>query len=278
LLFPEANLPPISEGYTLSKGVYSYPFEIRFPLESECQISHPGVRHLEAVLPPSFEARAASHGARAKIDYILKVEIKRPGRFQRRISTEQKLNFLPLDPSPFPIIPSGSGYHTKQEALYVSALAMGKNRTYTDRPPVLLLEAKVPSPAVLYSGERLPLHLFVRDLLTLEGLCPVVLRSLVIILRNRTAIAAGAHRTSWTSSSELLNLKGLKKVVSSSAEIEGLSKINDCILQNATIPKVTPSFTTCTVERKYSIEVEAEFTLGKDTKFKVWCAICLKKF
>jgi hypothetical protein len=229
------------------------------------------------VLPPSFEARAASHGAQAKIDYILKVELKRPGRFQPRISTEQKLIFLPLDPSPFLIIPSASGYCTNQEALYVSDLATGKNRNCTDPLPILLLEAKLPSPAILYSGERLPLHLFVRNLLACEGLCPVVLRSLVIILRSRTAIAAGAHHTSWTSSSELLNLKGLKEIVSSSTEIEGLSEMNDCILQNATIPKVTASFTACTVEQKYTLEVEAGFSLGKDIRFRVWCAILLTK-
>ena len=265
--------PSPPEGYTLCQGEYCYPFEIRFQRESECQISRPEVRHLKAVLPPSFEARAASHGAQAKIDYTLKVELKRPGRFQPRISTEQKLDFLPLDPSPFLITPSGSAYPTKQEALYISDLATGKNRNYTGRLPVLLLEAKLPSPAILYWGERLPLRLFVRNLLTLEDLCPIVLRSLVIILRSRTAIAAGIHHTSWTSSSKLLNLKGLKEVVSSSPEIDGLSEINDGIVQHATIPKVTPNFTTCTVEQKSSLEVEAGFTLRKETKLRVWCAI-----
>ncbi|KAJ6141692.1 hypothetical protein N7497_010791 [Penicillium chrysogenum] len=45
--------------------------------------------------------------------------------------------------------------------------------------------------------------------------------------------------------------------------------MNDCILQNATIPKVTASFTACTVEQKYTLEVEAGFSLGKDIRFRL---------
>lgn len=166
---------------------------VEAPLESAAL--KPEVRHLRAVLPPSFEARAISHGAQAKSKYFLKVEFKRPGRLRAGVSTKHKLDFLPFNPSPFQIMPSGSRYRTKQEALYISDLAMEKKRNYTDPLSFLLLGAKLPSLPILYSVERLPLQLFVRNHFTLKGLCLVVLQSLVVILRSRTAFTAGLHYT-----------------------------------------------------------------------------------
>lgn len=174
-------------------------------------------------------------------------------------------------------MPSDLGYCTKQKALYADDLGIWKNRHYPGPLPVLLLKAKLSSPATLCSGERLPLRLFVRNLITPECVGPVLLGSLVVTLQSRIAIVAGIHRTSWTSSSQLLDLKGLKEAVPSSPEDEGLSEINPRIVQSSTIPKAMPSFTACTVEQKYLLEVEAGFTLGNDTRLRVRCATRLKK-
>jgi hypothetical protein len=69
------------------------------------------VRHLKAALPPSFESRASNHNDSAKIEYVLKVKVRGPGRFHCSQSIQQKLLFLSLDP-PVSSIPLGLGATT----------------------------------------------------------------------------------------------------------------------------------------------------------------------
>ncbi|KAL2827791.1 hypothetical protein BDW59DRAFT_160099 [Aspergillus cavernicola] len=271
-LFPRANIPGLPGGYTLSEGEYAFPFEIGFPLQSQCSKHQPELRHILTVLPPSFEAHAAGEGGVARIEYILRIDVKRPGRFKEGTSIQRKLLFTPSDPAPHLMPLSGSGYYGRHGALYINNLAKSLKAAALYTPgtvPILLLEGRLPSPPILYPDETLPLHLFVRCLPTqMEYILPVTLRSLVIALDSTITVTAGTCHTSWTSSRKLLNLKGLKEVVSGVQGTEILSEINNSILQNVTIPMVTPSFTTCTVEQKYSLNVDAGFSLGVTTKLR----------
>src|SRR6266566_1542866 len=95
----------------LPKGPHSFPFAIGFPLLSACQRSQSVSRHLETVLPPSFDSHASGRRGSAKIDYILKAQVRRHSRFHSDVSTQQELLFRPSDPL-LSSIPSGPGYGT----------------------------------------------------------------------------------------------------------------------------------------------------------------------
>ncbi|KAM6513870.1 hypothetical protein FALCPG4_015072 [Fusarium falciforme] len=268
VLFPENVCLPVPGGYTLAKGTYHFPFEIAFPLLSACQESESAVRHLATVLPPSFETHSSHHGT-AKIEYFLEVKAKRPGRLQRDIAARHELIFLPFDP-PLSSIMAGSGFCMTSGTLYINnVLCEGKQATTTEpspgKIPILLLYATLPSPAVLYSEETVPLRLILRRLpVPTKDLYPIQLCSLAIRLQSRITITLGLRRTSWTSSHNLLCLTGLKRVVANAQAIEEESDISPLV--NITIPKIAPSFTACTARGDYSLQVIAGFTFRHSTE------------
>jgi hypothetical protein len=93
--------------------------------------------------------------------------------------------------------------------------------------------------------------------------------SLAITLQRTTSVTAGTRHTSWQSSTEILSLRGLTRLVSCSQDVEELSDLNDMILQSTAIPDITPSFTTCTVEQTYALDVDVWFSVGKNNILKV---------
>lgn len=114
----------------------------------------------------------------------------------------------------------------------------------------------------------MPLRLFLRKFpVPTEDLFPVQLWSLAIRLQSRITITIGLRRTSWTSSCELLCLTGLKRAVANAQATEERSDITPLV--NITVPKVTPSFTACTVRGDYSLEVTAGFTFGNSAEISV---------
>ncbi|KAL3484898.1 hypothetical protein BJX62DRAFT_243477 [Aspergillus germanicus] len=265
ILFPHPNTPFIARGYPLSEGQYAFPFKINFPLSAECSISQPELRHRDTILPPSFEAQAVKAGAHASVVYTLRVEVKRRTHLRKVISQEQNLKFLPFDPTAALLSSLGTGYHTRQKGLYISP--QGSHGYSQTALPILLLEAKLPSPPVLNARERLPLQLCVRSLPTkIHHTLPIKLQSLLISLRSTTEIAADIHHTSWTSSRRVLELHGLDETITCDWESDVLSEIKPGVIQCVTLPETTPSFTTCLIEHKHSLEIDATFSLSEPTK------------
>lgn len=241
---------------------------------SACQQSESFAKHLQTTLPPSFDSHAPGHRSSAKIEYILKARVERPGRFRPNISTQQELSFYSLNP-PLSSIPSGPGYNTTTSgALYHPAQQKtASTLDSTGQTPILLLEARVPSPAVLFAGDKIPLLLLLRKLLTREdNLCPIRLQSIAISIQSTTTVTIGSDRTSWTASRNLLQLKDLGRAVTNLQEKDVLSEPNSGMPQDLTLPDITPSFTTCTVRHEHSLEVTCGFSLGNDTTSKV-CSI-----
>ncbi|KAL2807803.1 hypothetical protein BJX63DRAFT_60807 [Aspergillus granulosus] len=262
VLFPHPNTPFIARGYALSEGKYDFPFEISFPLAAECSTLQPALRHRETMLPPSFEAHAVKNGANAYVAYILRAEVTRRTRLRKVTSTDQKVTFLPLDPSAALRSALGTGYRTTQKGLYLSPQnSPGCSRTAL---PILLLEAKLPSPPVLYPRERLPLQLCVRSLPTrIHHILPIKLQSLAISLRSTTNITANTHNTCWASSRKLLDLRGLDEIIKCDRESDVLLEIKHGPIRSVTVPATSPSFTTCTIEHKHSLEIDAVFSLSE---------------
>jgi hypothetical protein len=134
--------------------------------------------------------------------------------------------------------------------------------------PVLKVTARLPSPAVLYSGETVPLQLFVQRYPSpTDDLHQVGLQSLVVTLQNRTTLMLGNHQTSWTSPSEILRVGGMKVALDDAQSGEQVLEID--ALRTMTLPKSIPSFTTCTARRDYVLEVAAGFAFGKAAEMGV---------
>ncbi|KAL4996474.1 hypothetical protein BDV10DRAFT_187127 [Aspergillus recurvatus] len=272
VLFPPRDIPQLSRSYTLSKREYSFPFEICFPQARNSS---------DAQLPPSFRSRSEKHSVEANIKYVLTIELQRPGRFRRRIAIERQLDFLPSDAAPIWSASLGSGSHTRQAALYIDPLVRTRAGT---RIPVLVLEGILPSPPVLCAGRNLPVQLRIRHLPTrLDYTIPTRLQHIAISLRSTTAIVAGSHRISWNTSQTLITLNGVDKHIVSFRDVDSFTEINSSILDNIIVPDVPPSFNCKAVEQKYSLEVEAGFSLGDAIKLErvkiaveveVWFGCC----
>ena len=143
-LFPPPHVPLAPRGYSLSKGVYEFPFTVRFPVLSACPEPHPGSSHVVASLPPSFQFKARDQRGFAKVHYKLEVEVKRPGRLHHNGLLEHSIHFLSLDPTLPP--PMLSAATRRCQGLH------------------LTLEAALPSPSILFLGSAIPLRLFVQIL------------------------------------------------------------------------------------------------------------------
>ncbi|KAL2835492.1 hypothetical protein BJY01DRAFT_252616 [Aspergillus pseudoustus] len=262
VLFPRPNTPFIARGYTLPKGQYVFPFEVNFPLWADCPTSQHATRHQETALPPSFDAHAATNGAHAKVAYTLQAEVTRRSRLRKVISTQQNLNFVAFDPAAALLSSLGTGCCTGQKVLYTSSHnSPGCSLTQL---PIMLLEAKLPSPPVLFLREKLPLQLCVRTLPTrIHHILPIKVQNLAISLRSMTSITADVHHTSWSSCRKLLDLHGLDEIINCDRERDVLSEIKPGVIRGVTIPQISPSFTTCTVEHKHSLEVDAAFSLSE---------------
>ncbi|KAL4815099.1 hypothetical protein BDW67DRAFT_186149 [Aspergillus spinulosporus] len=257
ILFPSRDVPQLSNGYTLSKSEYSFPFEICFPQ---------ALNSSDTQLPPSFIKRSETRGAEARIEYFLTVDLKRPGRFRREIAIERHLNFIPSDAAPTRSDPLNAGFSIRQTALYshYPAYTQAGNGV-----PVLILEAILPSPSILYAGGNLPLQLRLRRLPAKLDCTPIKLQYIGISLRRTITIFARLHRASWNSSQALVTLNELDERLVSRWDEDSFTDINTSILENTIVPKVPPTFNSKLVEQKYSLEVEAGFSLGDATKLKM---------
>ncbi|KAL4876364.1 hypothetical protein BJY04DRAFT_223152 [Aspergillus karnatakaensis] len=274
VLFPHDNIQPSStpKGVVLHRGEYTIPFELSFPATSTCSSSQPGFKHVETVLPPSFEGQATDHGAEARVEYVVRAEVNRPGRLKKGASTHQNLRFSPPDPSPHSLPFSNSGWCTGRGPLHAGlspVISTFSSGTPSRELPILLLEARVPYPPILYPGGPLPLHLSIQSLPTHMQLVPTTrIRALSINLYGSTFAKAGIHHASWKSTTELFHLDSLSRLVNCGQYMEELSDLNRTILDDTTLPELTTSFTTCTVEQTYTLEVEAWFSVGKNDALK----------
>jgi hypothetical protein len=212
------------------------------------------VRHLPATLPPTFDIQKSNHGA-TKIEYSLEVKVKRPGMFQRNISIRRGLPVMTLEP-PISVM------------LATSARCASSQTLYVDKKPLMALTLRIPSPAILYSGETLLFQLSVlRFRPSDESFIPIVLQSLTVVLQSRTMLTSDQGTTFWTSPTEILKLTGMKMSLANAFDEEEMLDL--CSLRTITMPKVTPSFTTCTVKRDYVLEVNSGITIGLHDEPKV---------
>ncbi|KAK9468557.1 hypothetical protein V1512DRAFT_259773 [Lipomyces arxii] len=286
------------EGFTLPPGQYYYPFEFRIPINNKClqstsfmsklsfadgaAYSRDPTQHLVATLPPSL----SDVGGQAVIKYFFKVTVKRAAFYKPNKREYLPFVFLPFEPPrpdthgeqffvrrkhQFPYLPSheridghaptGPAIPPKKKG-FLSALSAASRQAPFVRQsgPEFYLEARVPDPPIMTPAEPLPLHLFVSSASPLT--VPLFLHALRVNLVARTLIAAQEHNRETAYGLTIHNSENLKlqmgqivnpKPGTFEAEFD-LRKCGQIVLPN-TIP---PSFKTCNVARKYSLEIFAK--------------------
>ena len=235
-----------------------------------CEASQP-LRHLKTILPPSFNSHASGRGASGRIAYILTAKAYRRGKLCRNIATHQELAFLPPDP-PLSLIPLALGQGTRRSIILTldDIAPYRSNQRSGTQVPSLLLEARLPSPPVLYAGDKIPLMVFLQRLSpSLEDDVPIQLQSITVNLVSTTTITVAGDRKSWILSQNLLQLTHLKKEVTNIQANDVLAELSSTGLQDIAIPNITPSFTTCTVRHEHSLELTAGLLLERQRQSKV---------
>ncbi|OJJ03027.1 hypothetical protein ASPVEDRAFT_84492 [Aspergillus versicolor CBS 583.65] len=256
VVFPDQNSPSSTFQYTPFNGEYAIPFEINFPLQTQCAKHPDEPAHKGVTLPSSFEARATMFGAAARVQYTVRIDVK--GR-EGDASFKRVVMISAAAPPLYLALMSNRALRTTSTVKLPHL-----HLQYT--PPTLSLEARLPSP-ILRIGQRLPLRMFVRGpLVEGQALFPSKLSSLRISLESTTNIRAEARHKSWTTSTDLLNLKTLNEPVTCLAGLDVLPDINRTIFHRVSIPDVAPSFASCTVEHTYSLAVDARFSFCKARK------------
>lgn len=240
-----------------------------FPRQTQCAKNPGEPTHRRVTLPPSFDARTTKSGAAARVEYTIRIDVKGS---EGDTSFKRAVMLSVAEPPLHLALMSERAFHSTLGVLDLDWIvrAVKMPHLYLPyMPPTLSLEARLPSP-ILRIGQRLPLQLFVRSpLLQDEAFLLLKLSSLRISLESRTNIMAKARHKSWTTSTDLLNLKSLSEPVSCLAGHEVLSDINETILHRVSIPDVAPSFASCTVQRTYSLAVDARFSFRKVSKAQV---------
>jgi hypothetical protein len=207
------------------------------------------------------------------VQYRLRVKVRRPGRFKRDPVSEQELTFLPLDPAfPPPMLDPACGR---------SAQLLGVGNPDSSPPPSIfkstsqvvaragrsvMLEATLPSPAILYIQNHVPLRHFMKTHTTqADSPPPIALRALAVVIQTNTTITIGSDSATWTSSRDLVRLSGLD-LQFTGARVKGelSDEISTDLWKDATLSDVTPSFTTCTVMQQHSLVVTAGFSYGAE--------------
>jgi hypothetical protein len=273
VIFPQHNVPIPSKGFSLPKGETSIPFGLCFPILSECApVPHEWIKHVKTTLAPTFSFTAPGNEGSAVVEYSLKVEVTRPGRFKSDVIWRRIVNFLPLDPAmPPPMVEPTRNKSTKNlkyEMLKSPGASTGSQVLDTRQ---VTFEATLPAPAVLRIGGGLQLGATLSAMNGNSMTPPLFLRSFTVNLMTEITLDIGPNLKSWQTYKEIYSDINLEQEVKDGKQ--------DIIPQNfaddARIPEdVVPSFTTCTFKQEHFVVVVAGLSYGRQGHIMVCVIKC----
>jgi hypothetical protein len=270
------------KAFTLSRGAHSFPFHIQFPEFSSCCGAEPDIPHRERTLPPSFAFKAPSHRGSAKVQYWLRVQVKRSGRFKINQSYKQQVVLMLLDrttPLWMLYLASSSPAQLPNMDINAPSSTFRSASRIRLRPDLsIIMEATLPSPALLYVNAGIPLRLFIKTAATQTGVldyCQMLFESLTISILTSTTITLRSDIATWTSSNDLVTLHGLGQPLRASS-LEFPEEVSSDLWKYATISGVTASFNSCTVTQKHSLVVRAGFS--HSLEHKTYVSDCLFQY
>lgn len=282
-VFPPTKNGQVNGGgvsYSLRAGQYAYPFSFKLPFNNSCatqpESSYGGgfgsllldlqpqsLQHITSTLPPSL----TGFPNEAEIRYYVKITVQRPSLFKENRRTQTGIKFMPIEPPSPPrtdaeTFARRSHRFTAGGAFHSAGGLFSKKKAtvLSDSPPSVMVDARLPNPAILRCNQPVPLRVIVKT----QAQSPetVFLLALQIDLIGYTHVRAQdvvrVERSNWV----VMSLTGLTMPIGKSNDPVGTDNLLDSTLWNQVKlpPTVTPSFKTCNLSRNY--EVEIRVTLG----------------
>jgi hypothetical protein len=286
-----------ASAFTLPAGQHEYPFRLKFPINNNCEKQpqsytvagiklmelppHMQYKHVTQILPPSL----SGFPGEAEIRYYLKVTVQRPSLFKGNRRSQVGFKFLPIEPpraGPSNAEVFARRPHTFQAGLssYVrkpSLFSKKKPTVLSGTPPSVLVDARLPSPAILTCNEPLPLKLFIKK----QNNSPeyVYLMALQIELIGHTHVRAQDVQRTETGNWVIASLSGLSLPICKPSDTsESASVVDGNLWNHIKLPHtVTPSFVTCNLARKYELEVRVTIGYGYPGEIQVRVSWSAKK-
>lgn len=232
-------------------------------------------QHLKSTLPPSL----TGFPGEAEIRYYVKVTVSRPSLFKENPRATAYFTLLPIEP-PRPQQQDGETYARRQHQFLENApsVAAGKKPGFFDRkssstsvpssptasgpPPRLILDARLPNPAILTTNQDLPLRLLMKNMSARTK--NVYLQMLQIELIAYTKVRA--HEVARTESNSwiICSFSNMAIPLGSPTDApETEVPVNPEYWSGKPIPNtVPPTFQTCNLSRFYELEVRVGIGYG----------------
>lgn len=302
-VFPDVEMGTnmLGGSYTLRAGQHEYPFRFKIPFNNSCAnqnqmqnlgISFGGIRlmdlpqqlqyrHVQKTLPPSL----SGFPGEAEIRYYVKVTVQRPGIFKENRRSQVGFKFTPIEPirpprslaetfarRPHAFKAGLSGYAKK------SSMWKKQPKPISETPPSVLVDARLPSPAILTCNAPIPLRILVKK--QAESPETLYLLSLQIDLIGHTYVRAQDVTRTETNTWVVMSLAGLTRPIGSPSDPVGTETIIDSSLwDHIKLPStVTPSFDTCNLTRGYEVEVRLVLGFGHPGEIQVSLSSCYPSF
>jgi hypothetical protein len=288
-VFPSTDIAlGTPSAYTLRPGQHEYHFRFKFPFNNGCathtkSIGFAGIRlidlpdqtpyrHVTKTLPPSLNGFSEE----AEIRYYVKVTVQRPSIWKGNKRSEVGLKFLPIEPirpapsnaetfarRPHTFTAGLSPYTTKQ------SIFKRKPTQLSNTPPSVLVDARLPSPAILTCNEPIPLRILLKK--QVESPEYVFLVGLQIDLIGHTKLRAQQLVKTETGTWVVMSLTGLSMpIVNPSDPVGTESTIDSTIWERIPLPPtVTPSFDTCNISRLYEVQIIVTLGYGHPGEIQV---------
>ncbi|EER25763.1 hypothetical protein CPC735_042070 [Coccidioides posadasii C735 delta SOWgp] len=291
-LFPTAELHPLatpSTYYTLSPGIYEYPFRFKFPFNNDCinnnlssnlnmagirlEVARDGNRHVKKTLPPSL----SGFPGEAEIRYYVKVTVVRPQFYKENYRGFADFKFLPIEP-PRKKEPDKETFARRQHQFKNARLVQETKGLFrkgsvgaiddTSPAPKISVDARLPSPAIITCNEPLPLRILIKKLTEFSETLYLQLFQLELI--GYTNIRAHDLVRKESSSWVIVSRSNMNIPLGSSDDPVGKEwKVDPRMWNQIPLPNsVAPSFDTCNISRTYELEVRVGISREAHTAMK----------
>jgi hypothetical protein len=247
------------------------------------EVARTPTQHVKQTLPPSLNGFPGE----AEIRYYVKVTVNRPQFFKENPRAVANFTFLPIEP-PRPPQSDGEAYarRTHQFLENAQSVAAGKSKKtgfFGDRKgssssnipisppspigpgtttPRLIVDARLPNPAILTCNKDLPLRLLLKNMSEREK--NIYLQMLQIELIGYTQVRAHEVQRKESNSWIISSFSNMNIPLGSPSDPIGTEiPINPEYWSDKPLPNtVAPSFQTCNMSRFYELEVRVGLGYG----------------
>ncbi|KAL8789447.1 MAG: hypothetical protein Q9195_006813 [Heterodermia aff. obscurata] len=291
LVFPSKELQgsvPGGQSYTLAAGQHEYPFRFKIPINNDCsnqnskltnlnvaglrvEMARDTNRHIKKTLPPTL----TGFTGQAQIRYYVKATVQRPAFYKENYRAEVDFKFLPIEP-PRPSKNSRESYARRQHHFAPpidvpdrpSLFRMGSTTSTTRSsmiPPIISFDGRLPDPAIITCNEPLPLRVLITKLN--DSPATIFLQLIEIVLVGITTTRAHELQREDVHNFIIMSLSNLTVPLPATERSPNEMAVNPGLWNQIPLPNtVAPSFDTCNVSRRYTLEVKVGLSWGFGNK------------